>query len=406
MNAGTESDIDGRYAWIRLVFSVLIATIASVGMWSLVVVLPAAQAEFGVDRGAASLPFTMTMVGFAIGNVALGRFVDRSGIFWPLVASALSLALGYFLAASVSSIWVFALLHCLIGFGAAATFGPLIADLSHWFLKRRGLAVAAAASGNYFAGAIWPLAMQLTLPTEGWRYTYIAIGVICLATIVPMAFLLRRRAPRHEITASASGTRTGTLSIDLSPRALQLLLSVAGIGCCVAMAMPQVHIVAYCVDLGFGVARGSEMLSLMLVGGVISRLASGMLADHIGGVKTLLLGAVLQCLALMAYIPFDGLTSLYIVSFMFGLSQGGIVPSYAMIVRQYLPAHEAGQRVGLVIMATIVGMAFGGWLSGWIYDLTGSYAAAFWNGIGWNMMNIVIMLMILWRTRPPKTVAA
>lgn len=406
MSAGTESDIDGRYAWIRLAFSVLIATVASVGMWSLVVVLPAAQAEFGVDRGAASLPFTMTMVGFAVGNVALGRFVDRSGIFWPLVASALSLALGYLLAASVSSIWMFALLHALIGFGAAATFGPLIADLSHWFLKRRGLAVAAAASGNYFAGAIWPLAMQLTLPTEGWRYTYVAIGVFCLATIVPMAFLLRRRAPRHEITASATGARTSALSIDLSPRALQLLLSVAGIGCCVAMAMPQVHIVAYCVDLGFGVARGSEMLSLMLVGGVISRLASGMLADHIGGVKTLLLGAILQCLALMAYIPFDGLTSLYIVSFLFGLSQGGIVPSYAMIVRQYLPAHEAGQRVGLVIMATIVGMAFGGWLSGWIYDLTGSYAAAFWNGIGWNMMNIVIMLMILWRTRPPKTVAA
>jgi MFS family permease len=407
MTAGSESDIDGRYAWTRLVFSVLIATIASVGMWSLVVVLPAAQAEFGVDRGAASLPFTMTMVGFALGNVALGRFVDRSGIFWPLVASAMSLTLGYLLAASVSSIWAFALLHCLIGFGAAATFGPLIADLSHWFVKRRGLAVAAAASGNYFAGAIWPLAMQLTLPSEGWRYTYVAIGIFCLVTIVPMAFLLRRRAPQHAVVGSGTKSSSSTsLSIDLSPRALQLLLAVAGIGCCVAMAMPQVHIVAYCVDLGFGVARGSEMLSLMLVGGVISRLASGVLADHIGGVKTLLIGAVLQCLALFAYIPFDGLTSLYIVSFMFGLSQGGIVPSYAMIVRQYLPAHEAGQRVGLVIMATIVGMAFGGWMSGWIYDLTGSYAAAFWNGIGWNLMNIAIMIMILWRTRPARTVAA
>ncbi len=408
MNAASHADIDGRYAWTRLLISVLIATIGSVGMWSVVVVLPAVQAEFGVDRAAASLPYTMTMVGFAIGNVALGRIVDRAGIFLPLVASAAALFAGYCLAATVPSIWMFALLQGLIGFGASSTFGPLIADLSHWFEKRRGVAVAAAASGNYFAGAIWPLAMQLTLPGEGWRFTYASIGVFCIVTMVPLALLLRRRVSSGLSSASpgAPGTIAQTRMIDLSPRALQLLLAVAGIGCCVAMSMPQVHIVAYCVDLGFGVARGSEMLSLMLVGGIVSRLASGFLADYIGGVKTLLIGSVLQCAALAAYIPFDGLASLYVVSLVFGLSQGGIVPSYALIVREYLPAHEAGQRVGIVIMATIAGMALGGWLSGWIYDLTGSYAAAFWNGIGWNLLNIAIMVMILWRTRLPKPLAA
>ncbi|TYR33117.1 MFS transporter [Mesorhizobium microcysteis] len=402
MNASpaTDADIDGRYAWMRLLISVLIATIGSVGMWSVVVVLPAVQTEFGVDRASASLPYTMTMVGFAFGNVMLGRFVDRSGIFLPLVASAGALVVGYLLASAVSSIWVFALLQGLIGFGASATFGPLIADLSHWFRKRRGVAVAAAASGNYFAGALWPLAMQLTLPGEGWRFTYAAIGIFCIVTMVPLALLLRRRAPHVGLPAGGvAASPAQTRAIDLSPRALQILLAIAGVGCCVAMSMPQVHIVAYCVDLGYGVARGSEMLSLMLVGGIVSRLASGFLADYIGGVKTLLIGSVLQCLALFAYIPFDGLASLYVVSLVFGLSQGGIVPSYAIIVREYLPAHEAGQRVGVVIMATIAGMALGGWLSGWIYDLTGSYAAAFWNGIAWNLLNIAIMVMILLRTR-------
>ncbi|MEO3386965.1 MFS transporter [Mesorhizobium sp. CAU 1741] len=407
MNAAAHADIDGRYAWTRLLVSVLIATIGSVGMWSVVVVLPAVQAEFGVDRAAASLPYTMTMVGFAFGNVALGRIVDRTGIFLPLVASAAALFVGYGLAAMVPSIWAFALLQGLIGFGASSTFGPLIADLSHWFRKRRGVAVAAAASGNYFAGAIWPLAMQLTLPDEGWRFTYAAISIFCAATMVPLALLLRRRAPGALPMSAGAPASTGqTRTIDLSPRALQLLLAVAGIGCCVAMSMPQVHIVAYCVDLGFGVARGSEMLSLMLVGGIASRLASGFLADYIGGVKTLLIGSVLQCAALVAYIPFDGLASLYVVSLVFGLSQGGIVPSYAIIVREYLPAHEAGQRVGIVIMSTIAGMALGGWLSGWIYDLTGSYAAAFWNGIAFNMLNIAIMTMLLWRTRIPRILAA
>lgn len=408
MNERALADIDGRYAWTRLAASVLLGTIGSVGMWSVVVVLPAVQAEFGVDRGAASLPYTMTMIGFAVGNVMIGRFVDRSGIVPPMLIAAVSLFAGYMMAALSSSILVFGLVQGLIGFGASATFGPLIADISHWFRRRRGVAVAGAAAGNYFAGAIWPLAMQMTLPDEGWRYTYVAIGLFCIVTMVPVSLLLRRRAPQelpsghHAATPASRPARV----IDLSPRALQMLLAVAGVGCCVAMSMPQVHIVAYCVDLGFGVARGAEMLSLMLVGGIISRLASGFLADYIGGVKTLLIGSVLQCLALFAYIPFDGLVSLYVVSMVFGLSQGGIVPSYALIVREYLPAREAGQRVGLVIMATIVGMAFGGWLSGWIYDLTGSYAAAFWNGIGWNLLNISIMVLILWRSRAPRTAIA
>ena len=399
MNAASSSDIDGRYAWIRLVLSVLIATIGSVGMWSVVVVLPMVQAEFDVARGDASLPYTMTMVGFALGSIWLGRMVDRVGIVLPLLASAVALSVGCVLAATVSSIWLFALLQGLIGLGAAATFGPLIADLSHWFVKRRGVAVAAAASGNYFGGAIWPLAMQLTLPGEGWRFTYVAIGLVCLATMAPLALLLRRRAPHLDLSPGETpAAPPRTHAIDLSPRALQILLALAGFGCCMAMAMPQVHIVAYCVDLGYGVARGSEMLSLMLVGGVVCRLASGFIADHIGGVRTLLIGSVAQCAALFAYIPFDGLASLYVVSFVFGLAQGGIVPCYAIIVREYLPAREAGQRVGLVIMATIVGMAVGGWMSGWIYDLTGSYAAAFLNGIAWNFLNIAIMVMILLRT--------
>lgn len=187
-------------------------------------------------------------------------------------------------------------------------------------------------------------------------------------------------------------------TIDVSPRGFQILLAIAGVSCCVAMAMPQVHIVAYCADLGFGVARGAEMLSLMLGAGIISRLASGFLADYIGGVRTALLGSVLQCLALVFFLPFDGLMSLYIISFMFGLAQGGIIPCYAIIIREYLPAAEAGRRIGFVIMATILGMALGGWLSGWIFDQTGSYQSAFMNGIAWNFLNIGIFILILWRT--------
>ncbi|ANT52634.1 MFS transporter [Mesorhizobium amorphae] len=390
--------IDSAYAWTRLGISMLLSTIGGVGMWAVVVVLPAVQAEFGVDRAAASVPYTATMVGFAAGNVLVGRAIDRMGYWIPALIAAIALGAGFLLASLTTSILQFTLVQgLLIGVGTSAIFGPLIADISHWFSRRRGVAVTAAASGNYLAGAIWPFVMPMLMKEEGWRFTYAAIGVVCLATMVPLVLMLRRGAPR-EAAPGSPGSRP-VRPISLSPAALQVLLVVAGFGCCMAMSMPQVHIVAYCMDLGYGVAHGADMLSIMLAAGVVSRLASGFLADRFGAVKTLLIGSVLQCLSLLFYIPFDGLASLYVVSLVFGLSQGGIVPCYAIIVRDYMPAKEAGQRVGIVMMATIFGMAVGGWMSGWIYDLTGSYAAAFLNGIAWNLVNLAAILLLMWKAQ-------
>lgn len=395
-----SSPIDGREAWFRLLVSVMLATIGCAGMWIVVVILPTVQAEFGTSRAGATLPFTLMTFGFALGNVVGGRYVDRFGITIPAVAASFALGAGFIGAAYSSSIWQFALVHGLIGTGVSVTFGPLIANISHWFERRRGIAVAVTASGNYIAGALWPTVTQGFIATEGWRATYTGIGIFCVVTMVPLALLLRKASPTENRKGTTGGAAVETQRrfIDISPTAFQMLLSIAGVACCVAMAMPQVHIVAYCADLGFGVARGAEMLSLMLGAGIISRLASGFLADYIGGVRTALLGSVLQCLALVFFLPFDGLMSLYVLSFMFGLAQGGIIPCYAIIIREYLPAAEAGRRIGFVIMATILGMALGGWLSGWIFDLTDSYRSAFINGIGWNILNIGVFVLILWRT--------
>ena len=392
------ADVDGAYAWLRLAISVLLATVGGAGMWAVVVVLPAVQAEFGVDRADASLPYTATMVGFALGNVVIGRAIDRIGYWRPALIASIALGAGFLLASLTTSIVQFtAVQGLLIGVGSSAIFGPLIADISHWFVRRRGVAVSTAAAGNYLAGAFWPLVMPYVMRPEGWRFTYAAIGIVCLVVMVPLVLMLRRAAPVAALPGSIGHRPVQPISV--SPAVLQALLVVAGLGCCVAMSMPQVHIVAYCMDLGYGMARGSEMLSIMLAAGVLSRLASGFLADRIGGIRTLLIGSVLQCLSLLFYIPFDGLASLYVVSLVFGLSQGGIVPCYAIIVREYMPASEAGQRVGIVVMATIFGMAIGGWMSGWIYDQTGSYAAAFLNGIAWNMLNIAVMALLLWKSR-------
>ncbi len=390
--------LDSRYSWLRLGITLLIATVGNVGMWAIIVIMPAVQAEFGIDRAGAAFPYTMTMVGFALGNFVIGRAVDRFGVTVALIGAAATIAAGYTLASFSPTVQMLAALQLLIGFGTAASFGPLIADISHWFQRSRGIAVAIAASGNYLSGAIWPMLLGGLLADTSWRMVYVALAVITIVTMIPLSMLLRRRVP-DQADLPTTTARIIPRAISFTPSQLQWLLALAGVGCCVAMSMPQVHIVSFCVDLGYGPAVGAEMLSLMLMGGVVSRLISGLIADRLGGVKTLLIGSALQCVALFLYLPFDGMVSLYVVSLIFGLSQGGIVPSYALIVREYLPAKEAGARVGFVIMATIVGMALGGWMSGWIYDMTGSYQMAFLNGIGWNFLNIGIMLLILMKGR-------
>jgi len=387
--------LDSRYSWTRLALSLGIATVGNVGMWSIIVVLPAVQAEFGGGRGDASMPYTLTMVGFALGNLLIGRAVDRFGIALALTGAAILSAVSFLLAAISPSLMVLSLAQFFIGLGTASFFGPLIADVSLWFRTRRGIAVAIAASGNYLAGAIWPVALSGVLAGQGWRVLYVVLAVLVAGVVIPASTLLRRRLPDDSLTIEAQATHRAPRHVPFSPRVLMWMLAAAGVACCVAMSMPQVHIVAFCVDLGYGPAVGANMLSVMLLGGVASRLVSGFIADKLGGVMTLLIGSVGQMIGLILYLPFDGMASLYIVSLIFGLSQGGIVPAYAIIVREYMPAREAGTRVGFVIMATILGMALGGWMSGWIYDVTGSYELAFLNGIVWNAANIAIMLILL-----------
>ena len=397
---GPHSEPESAYAWARLAASLALMTISGAGMYAVAVALPALQAEFAVSRSEASLPYTVTMIGFGLGGILMGHLADRFGVMVPVLIGGLCLGLGFIGAGHAGSLWQFALAQGLLAglLGTATTFAPLVADTSMWFTRRRGIAVAICASGNYLAGAVWPPVLQYFFDTSGWRATFTGVGVFCIATMLPLAFALRRRPPALSTLAAA---KAGELKrIGVGGRPLLVLLCVAGLSCCVAMSMPQVHIVAYCGDLGYAAARGAEMLSLMLGFGIVSRLASGWICDRIGGLKTLLVGSALQGIALVLFLPFDGLASLYVVSALFGLFQGGLVPSYAIIVREYFPPAEAAAKVGIVIMFTLLGMAFGGWATGVIFDLTGSYRAAFLNGIGWNLLNLSVAFFLLRRTLP------
>ena len=383
--------MDTASSWRRLTICSVIGLFINIGIWSVVVVLPEIEREFNSSRASSALPYTFTLAGFAIGNFVIGSIVDRIGIAKATIYASLLVSSNFLLCSLSDSLLIITSSHFFLCLGTAVGFGPLIADITHWFVKRRGIAVAIIASGNYLSGVVWSPLIGIMLSSFTWRDIYLIIAIVLPTVVIPFAFLLLNKTTKIKSDTENDFYANNTKLLKISGGRLQFLLGMAGIGCCIAMAMPQVHIVAYCVGLGFGATIGASMLSVMLASGIISRIMFGLCADRIGSLNTLILSSALQMISLIFFIPFDGMISLFVVSAIFGLSQGGIVPSYALVVRHFLPAREAGQRIGIVLMLTIFGMAIGGWMSGFIFDQTGSYKMAFLNGILWNIFNLGIL---------------
>ncbi len=388
---------DSTRSWFRAFLLFILAVIGTVGMWSVVVFIPEIENEFKVDRGTSSLLYAATMIGFGFGTVIIGKIFDKHGIKKPIVIASISLIISYYLYSISIYFWNLLFLQAFMGFAAAAFFGPAMADITNFFSNRRGLALSIVASANYVAGASWPLVISFALNFVDWRTTHFWISIICLVSMLPILGFLKNYKNIQNEEANIMSSKDEP-SIKLSNNQLQIILMFAGVCCCVAMSMPQVHMVALCVDNGFGLQVGTEILAVMLYSGMISRIVFGFLSDKIGPLPTILLGSFLQMVSLVFFLPFNSQLSLYMVSLMFGLSQGGIVPAYAIIIRKYLPLQQAGVRVGLVLGATIVGMALGGWISGEIFDLTQSYYLAFVNGILWNLLNILAIIYVIFKS--------
>ncbi|MCO5092180.1 MFS transporter [Bosea sp. (in: a-proteobacteria)] len=393
-------DMDGWYSWRRAFYSVLIGMITNASMWTSVTLMPVLQSEFGLTRTEASYPYIAIMFGYLVGGPVLGRWSDRYGVANILVVSSILASLGYLVGAMMHSFWPFLLTQLFVGLGAAVGLAPLTADISHWFRKRRGMAITVVSSAGYLSGALWAIIIGNMVRDGSWRDVHLLIGGVLLM-VVPLSFLLRRRVPSDVLDEADRSSSQKAKHVGLSPLTIKSILVLAAVSCCIAMAIPQIHIVALCGDLGFTVSQGSELISMMLLGGIASRFVCGAIIDIVGPVTILFVGSLLQMLALTFYIHADGLASLQLVSVVFGLAQGGILPSYPLIVREYLPARSAGAIIGVVAAGNIFGMAFGGWISGWIYDQTGSYFVAFLNGIGWNGLNVILIGSLVLRMRTP-----
>ena len=390
-------NIDSRQAWLRLLLIFVMSVLGTAGMWSVVIIMPSIQNEFQLDRAASTYPYVTTMFGYGFGNVIIGRMLDRIGIKKPIIFALSLLIISYLLSTFANNILWLSIIQFFLGFSAAAFFGPMMADISKYFNKRKGLAVSLVASGQHLCGAIWPFIIKDFLIEGDWRNAHLFIALICSIFIPILFYFIGSKSPNSKnntLVLEKIKNTNSNLKLPISNKRIQTLLMIAGIFCCIAMAMPQVHIVPLSIDSGFGLGVGTEILSFMLFAAVTSRVLFGLLSDKIGPIQTLILGSALQAISLSMFLPFDSQLSLYIVAIFFGLSQGGIVPIYAVIISKFLPANEVAERVGLLIFATIIGMSLGGWLSGEIYDYTSSYSLAFLNGIFWNIINLIIMVYL------------
>ena len=392
--------LDSRQAWVIAIASLLLIAVSGGVQYIAVVALKPIAAEFNWPRAIPALCYSLSMIGMGLGSLVMGRWSDRTGVALPITFGIIMIATGAWIASISQSKWELWLAHgVLIGLlGTSAFFAPLLANITRWFERRRGIAVAVVASGQALSGALWPPILRYFVDGYGWRatFTYFAIILLCLA--LPCVFFLRSRPPSLTVSNQPkSHHQVDEKVFAMSPNLALSLLSLAIIGCCVAMSMPMVHIVAHATDLGYSTVRAAEMLTVLLGCAFISRIIWGFIADHIGGLLTLLYGSLCQIVCLAGFTLVDSLIGLYIVAALFGLGYGGIVPSYTLIIREHFPLSGIGWRIGAIIFYGTVGMALGGWVGALIFDMSQSYAAAFLVGIAFNIGNLVIVALLVAR---------
>ncbi len=395
-----------------VITSLLVLTAATGGQYVTVVAMVPMTEEMGWPRAIPSTAYAFALLGMGVGGILMGRWSDRVGVAPPIVLGATMIAVGSIRASFASTGWELVAANGIyIGLlGISAFFAPLMANTTRWFTARRGIAVGIVSAGQSLGGAIWPPIHRLITDEAGWRTAYLSYAVIALVVCLPLAWFLRARPPEGSVTSGSQGTDKGPrggffahLELDVSRRALHVVLCLAIVGCCVAMSIPMVHVIAHATDLGHPAARAAEVLALLLFTSFISRLLWGMLSDHIGGLLTLFISSGCQAVMLCAFLLADQLWSLYLVGGLYGLAYGGIVPTYAVIVREYFPVRELGWRIGVVYLFGTVGMALGGVLGGFVFDIAASYYAAFSVGVAFNVANLVLIGTVLLRERPVVT---
>jgi MFS family permease len=396
-----SSSIESRSSWVVATAALAALMIAFGANWITAVALKDIAAEVNGTRSIPAFASALAWLGSGLGGIMMGRIAERIGARWTVAGGALMIALGL----SISSLgpswplWIgHGLFIGLIGLGGINA--PLYIYVSRWFDRRRGSALALISSGIYLAGAAWPPVFERAIAMVGWRQTMLWYALFECLVVIPLALWFFRNPP--EVIAPTPTARLGGAParvLGWPPNLVFAMMCAASVLCCIPMAMPQGHLVAFCSDLGIARSVGAIMLSVLLGTAFLSRQIWGAISDRIGGLATVLIGSSWQCSAMIAFLLTQNEVGLFTVAAAFGLGFSGIIPAYVLALRELFPAAEASWRIPTLLLFTAVGMATGGWLAGLLYDHFGYYAPAFAVGIGSNILNILVVGTLVMRQR-------
>jgi len=393
--------IETRTSWVVASISLLLLSLSFGGPWITAVGLKQIAADAGGARSVPSLALSLAWFGSAAGGILMGRIANSYGIRWTVMFGSSMICVGL-LISSGGQPWQLYLGHGLFMglLGNAGLNAPLYVYVSNWFDRRRGSALALISSGAYLAGFVWPTIFERSIAYFGWRWTMIGFAFFQVALILPLAIIFLRPAPEVPAGADGHAGQGGKRKVlGWNSNAVFAMIAFASFLCCVTMSMPQQHLVAFCSDLGISATVGAVMLSLLLGMGFFSRQAWGWVSDRIGGLLTALVSSTLQCMAMAGFLFTDSTTGLFTVSTLFGIGFSALIPAYVLALRELYPASEAHWRVPSLLFLSGSGMATGGWLAGYLYDMHGYYAPAFATGVAFNIANMALLFMLVIRQR-------
>ncbi|MDB5399021.1 MAG: hypothetical protein QOD93_458 [Acetobacteraceae bacterium] len=402
MHRDAAGSIESPRSWHAAFLALAILSLSFGSPLLAVVGLRDIQAALHTDRSVVSLASALVWIGNGVGGVPMGWLADRIGIRKTVAMGTLAMAAGMALS-SLGTVWaLYVGFGLFVGFlGNGAIYAPLLIYVSRWFDRRRGTALALISSGQYIAGMVWPSVLEVGLKRVGWQPVMLAYGAVVLA-ILPLLILLRPAPEPLVAAAGQAGPRSGERVLGLRPNVTMVLLCVAGFCCCVPMAIPSSHLVAFCGDVGITPSHGAAMLSVMVGCAFISRQFWGVFADRFGGLRTVMAGSALQMLAIGAFLLTRDEVGLFAVASVFGLGFSGIIPSYAVAIRDLYPSREASWRIPTVLMTSMSGMAFGSWFAGVLFDVFVSYRPAFVAGVLFNLANLAVIVFLVSRMAPDR----
>jgi MFS family permease len=394
--------VESRTSWVVATAALVILSVSYGAPLATVVALKPIAAEFDAPRSAPALAVALTFIGAGCGGIAMGWLAERIGVRAVVMFGGAMIGTGLTISSLGGLTQLYVSSFLLVGLlGAAGMFAPLMTYVSRWFDVRRGTAIALISAGQYIAGALWPSLFQLCIDQIGWRHTMLAYAVFVVAVILPLAVIFLRRPPDVAAFGGVeTGPRVGAPVLGLPPNLVLAALAFATFCCCVTMSMPMAHMVAFCSDIGIGPTQGAAMLSVLLGSAFFARQFWGWLADRIGGLRTILWASAAQAVAMTGFLLTQDEIGLFSISAVFGFGFGGLIPGYVLAVRELFPASEASWRIPTMLFPGSLGMAAGGWLAGVMYDHFAFYAPAFAVGVGFNVVNLVVIGALVSRHRP------